>query len=117
MGFKLLDTSQLPHDFKYPDDFLRAVGLNLVDFDLWYIMNEDQALQRLKGLQKRYPDRLLIPFARRDDNDDIACFEIGKSEEVQIVHDFASSGYEQRKSHPTFWDWFKDAIDEMIEFE
>ncbi|MNC72767.1 hypothetical protein D3C75_1238670 [compost metagenome] len=80
-------------------------------------MNEDQVLQRLKGLQIRYPDRRLIPFARRDTNDDIACFEVSKSKEVQIIHDFASSGYEQRRSYPTFWHWFKEAIDEMIEFE
>ncbi|QOS97238.1 hypothetical protein JNUCC42_11450 [Brevibacterium sp. JNUCC-42] len=117
MEIKLPDTSQLLMDFKYPNDFLKAVRLNLVDFELWYIMNEDQVLQRLKGLQMRYPDRLLIPFARRDDNDDIACFEVGKSEEIQIIHDFASSGHEQRKSYPTFWHWFKEAIDEMIEFE
>lgn len=40
---------------------------------------------------------LVIPFARRDDNDDIACFEVGKGKSVQIIHDFASEGFEQRK--------------------
>jgi len=117
MGIRIPNISQLPKNFKYPDSFLKVIRLNLLDFDLWYLMNEDQVLQRLKGLHMRYPDRVLIPFARRDDNDDIACFEVGKNEEVQIIHDFASSGYEQRKSYITFWDWFRDAIDEMIDFE
>ena len=50
------------------------------------------------------------------DNDDIACFEIGFNNEVKIIHDFASAGYEQKKKYQTFWDWFKDAIEEMIEY-
>lgn len=57
---------------------------------------------------------LVIPFARRDDNDDIACFEVGKGKSVQIIHDFASEGFEQRKEQGCFWDWFRDAIDKMI---
>ena len=65
----------------------------------------------------RYPQRILIPFARRGDNDDVACFELNKGEEVQIIHDFASIGYEQRKTYKTFWDWFRDAIEEMIQFD
>lgn len=102
--------------FQYPDSFIKAIELNLLDFDLWYIMDEERVSNRLKGVTERYPNRKLIPFARRDDNDDIACFEVGKGEKVQIIHDFASEGYEQRNEYNDFWDWLKDAIDEMIEF-
>lgn len=38
-------------------------------------------------------------------------------EKVQIIHDFASEGYEQRNEYNDFWDWLKDAINEMIERE
>ena len=79
-------------------------------------MEEERGLKRLKGVTERYPNRKLIPFARRDDNDDIACFEVEEGEKVQIIHDFASEGYEQRNEYNDFWDWLKDAIDEMIEF-
>ncbi|ATH92919.1 hypothetical protein ACH95_21225 [Bacillus glycinifermentans] len=102
--------------FEYPQSFLKIIELNLVDFDLWYIMSETQVLRRLEGLKERYPNRKLIPFARRDDNDDIACFEVGKGEKVQIIHDFASEGYEQRKEYMNFWEWLEAAIQEMIEF-
>ena len=102
--------------FQFPNSFIEAVELNLLDFDVWYIMDEDRVLNRLKGLKERYPNRELIPFARRDDNDDIACFEVGKGEKVQIIHDFASEGYEQRKEYNDFWAWLEDAISEMIEF-
>lgn len=101
--------------FEYPQSFVKAVELNLVDFDLWYMMDEGQVLRRIEGLNQRYPNRKLIPFARRDDNDDIACFEIGKGEKVQIVHDFASEGYEQRKEFEDFGQWLEAAVHEMIE--
>ena len=38
---------------------------------------------------------------KRVDNDDTACFEIGKGSKVQLIHDFVSEGFEQRKDkHP-----------------
>lgn len=101
--------------FNYPEQFEKIVELNLLDFDFWYIMNEEQSLTRLDGLRTRYPRRNLIPFARRDDNDDIACFDLKEPCKVQIIHDFASDGYEQRKTYDDLWDWLKDAIEELIE--
>ncbi|MDU1315377.1 MAG: hypothetical protein E6940_15235 [Clostridium septicum] len=116
MNIEILEKKLGFDGFQYPDSFIKAIELNLLDFDLWYIMDEERVLNRLKGVTERYPNRKLIPFARRDDNDDIACFEVGKDEKVQIIHDFASEGYEQRKEYNDFWYWLKDAIDEMIEF-
>lgn len=55
------------------------VELNLVDFDIWYFLDSEWALSLYKGLQERYPTRKLIPFAKRGDCDDTACFEIGKT--------------------------------------
>ncbi len=116
MNIEILENTLGIDGFKYPDSFIKAIELNLLDFDLWYIMDEERVLNRLKGVIERYPKRNLIPFARRDDNDDIACFELGKGEKVQIIHDFASEGYEQRKEYNDFWSWLEDAISEMIEF-
>jgi hypothetical protein len=117
MNNMLIDKAYLPLDFEYPYSFIKATALSLVNLEPWLIMDGEFATLRLVGLRKRYPIRILIPFARRCDNDDIACFENGKKEEVQIVHDYASKGYEQRAIYNTFWDWFKFAIDEMIDFD
>lgn len=111
----LLITTELYDGFKYPEAFEKIVDLNLIDLDLWYLMSNEQVLTRIEGLKKRYPTRKLIPFARRDDNDDIACFEVDKEDKVQIIHDFASEGFEQRFEYNNLWDWFKEAIEEMIE--
>lgn len=117
MDIKLPDKTMLPNGFRYQESFLKIVRLNLVNLDPWLIMNSDQVTSRIEGLKERYPSRVLIPFARRLDNDDLACFEPIKGEGVQVIHDFASSGYEQRKEYAGFWDWFRDAINEMIEFD
>ncbi|KXB33255.1 hypothetical protein HMPREF3192_01227 [Atopobium deltae] len=34
---------------------------------------------------------------------------------VEIIHDFADPGWEQRAEYPSFWDWFKEAINLLIE--
>jgi hypothetical protein len=105
----------LEKGFEYPESFNKIIELKLLDFDFWYIMNEEQALRRLAGLRVRYPKRYLVPFARRDDNDDIACFDLEEPNKVQIIHDFASEGFEQRKTYTDLWEWIQDAIHEMIE--
>ena len=114
---EIYDVSKVYQEFNYPKEFLKIVELNLVDFDFWYLMSKEQVEKRIKGLKERYPDRELVPFARRDDSDDIACFDIKKNSKVQIIHDFASAGYEQRKEYNTFWEWSKEAIQEMIDEE
>lgn len=103
-------------NFKFPDAFMKTVELNLIDFDVWYILDKESFFERYKGLKERYPTRMLIPFARRDDCDDVACFEVNKPDKVEIIHDFASVGFEQRKEYSNFWEWLKSAIDKMIEF-
>lgn len=104
-------------DFSYPMSYLKVIQLNLVDFDYWYLMHKDQIIKRREELLIRYPHRNLIPFARRDNNDDIACFEIGYGERVFIVHDYASEGYERRQEFDNFWSWFISAIKELIGIE
>ena len=112
---KLYDVQKKYNNFKYPKEFLKIIRLNIVDLDFWYLMDERQVEFRINELKERYPKRNLIPFARRDDNDDIACFEVNKGDRVQIIHDYSSEGYEQRKEYNNFWNWFRDAIEEMIE--
>ena len=117
MKMKLLNETELPSGFSYPQSFLRTVQLNLTDLEPWYILSGKELELRIQGLKERYPERILIPFARRYDNDDVACFELYKDEEIQIIHDFASVGYEQRGVYITFWDWFRTAIEDMIQFD
>lgn len=113
----ILELEKQFDNFNYPKSFLKVIELNLIDYEQWYLMNKDQIAIRREGLQQRFPNRNLVPFARRDDNDDIACFEIGYGEKVFIVHDFATDGYERRQEFDNFWSWFISAIKELIGIE
>lgn len=113
MSYKISEISYT--EFEYPEAYEKLLELKLLDFDVWYLIPEEQAQRRLLALQERYPSRKLIPFARRDDNDDIACFEVGKENRVQIIHDFASLGFEQRAELQDLWEWVENAVKEMVE--
>ncbi len=110
----LLSKEELPAWFVYPKEYKVLIEQNLLDFAPWIILPKDSARIRLEGVKKRYPNRCLFPFARREDNDDLACFE--KNRGVAIIHDFASEGFEGGKESMEFWDWFRMAVEDMIEY-
>ncbi|EKZ0860998.1 hypothetical protein ABZ088_002236 [Listeria monocytogenes] len=102
--------------FIYPEAYNKLIELNLVDFDVWYLIESNRATRRYHDLKERYPNRKLIPFARRGDNDDIACFEIGKENRVQLIHDFTTEGFEQRGEFDDLWEWVESAVKTMVEY-
>lgn len=102
--------------FEYPESYKKLVDLGLVNFDIWFLMEEEQATSIYNGMQKRYPNRHLIPFAKRADNDDTACFEVGKGSKVQLIHDFSTEGFEQRGEFSDVWDWVESAVKDLIEY-
>jgi hypothetical protein len=113
---ELLVLSDLPAGFSYPSDFVRVVELGLIDLEPWEILLGDRLRQKVSGLRERYPRSRVVPFAARQDNDDVACWDVDTGA-VAIVHDYASPGWERR--HPgfgTFNDWFRQAIEDLIEF-
>jgi hypothetical protein len=74
-------------------------------------------LTRMQGLRLWYPGRELVPFARRDDNDEVPCWEKDRGATVVVIHDFASPGHEERRVFRDFWSWFSGAVEDTIEFE
>ena len=42
--------------------------------------------------------------------------KIGKSNRVQLIHDFAAEGWEQREEFNDFWEWGEYAVNCMIEY-
>ena len=113
---ELLGPEDLPDGFLYPRQFVRVVELGLTDLEPWLILQGEQLHGHLLGLRKRYPLSSLVPFARRQDNDDVACWDVTKSN-VVIIHDFASPGFEGRQEFENFNSWLRQAIDDLIEFD
>jgi hypothetical protein len=117
MNESLLPDDKLPGWFTYPNNFITAVESGLLDVGQWQILTGDWLLVRLEGLKKRFPDRHLVPFARRLDSDDIACWEQDSPTEVRIVHDFAAPGWEERERYPSFDAWVRAAKSEGPDFD
>ena len=102
------------HSFDYPYEYLVIKKLKMTNLFFWRFLNEDDICFRAEGLSLRYRNRKLIPFAKRDDCDNLACFEVGKNNKIEIIHDFSAEGYEQVKEYDSFLEWYKDAFNELI---
>jgi hypothetical protein len=113
-----MNANEIPNWLRqYPQEYLCLMRQNIVRFAPWYLLDVQLTRLRNEGLKKRYPDRRLFAFAARFDNDDIACWEEARPDRVLILHDFASADFANKKEFPSFWDWFRWAIEEMIAVE
>lgn len=112
----LLSATDLPVGFSYSSKFIRVVELGLTNLEPWWIFTGELLLDRYVGMARRYPKRSLVPFARRQDNDDVACWDVHSGRAV-LVHDFASPGTEARSDFPDFYAWLRQAVEDLIEFE
>ena len=115
-----IDESDRPLGFVYPQSYIEYVSGNIPDLEPRSFLWPAEMENRPKGLRERYPQRILVPFARRTDNDDIACFdasELSKEPKVLIIHDFASPGWEKRGELNSFEDWLELAEKESKEWQ
>jgi len=116
MNEEILNTDDFELVFHYPDALERLIALKLINFDLWYLMTREQSEVILRQLKMNCNRKGLIPFARRGDNEDIACFEIGNNEKVVVLKTCEFLGYRPRQVFDSVWDWLRDAIEIMIAF-
>jgi hypothetical protein len=111
-----LQAEDLDGGVRLPSELFRLIDQGLVNLTPWHIMSREMAKQRLEGLRSRY-SRKYVPLARRQDNDDLACMDPDASHSIVIVHDFADEGFEVQKTFESFWDWFREVIEDMIAFD
>ena len=102
--------------FHYPESFRSTISLNPpIDIEPWWFIvfengDVDYWYHTLKNL---YPKRDLIPFAKFNANDNIACFDgsdISGEPQVFIIHAYASEGWELHGTHANFQEWLSEAI-------
>jgi hypothetical protein len=109
---------------EYPE-FLNALKhallRGLVDLDPWVLLTSDEQVNaRSEGVNGRYPGRVVLCFAERQDTDDVACLVLGSGTgfvagQILTVHDYAEPGTEVDAVFPDFWEWFKSAVDDMVD--
>jgi hypothetical protein len=108
------DKKMLPPWFNYPAEFSVLVDQGLVEFAPWYIADTEFSIQTSDLLKKRY-NRDLFPFAHRYGSDTVACLENGGEGKIYIINGHSSAGHENEGSFDSFWNWFRFAIEELIE--
>lgn len=109
---ELLSRELLPEWFEYPKNLLSLLEDDEIDFGPWQLLHGKWLNVRHTGLKERYPNLDLVPFARRLDDDDVACFDVSERSsipKVKIIHDFASSGWEEREAFESFDIWLQEA--------
>ena len=114
-----IDESDKPENFEYPRSFIDYVSNHIEDLEPWKLLSSSEITSVFKGLRQRYPNRIIVPFARRLDNDDRACFDASESlidPKIIIIHDFAAPGWEKRGELVNFEDWLKLVEEDIKEW-
>ena len=114
MNIEVLEDELKKIGFTYPDSFMKVVNLKLLNFDLWYIMDEEKVLGYLKDFSEKYPERSLVPFAQKGKDGVIACFGAGKGDKIEVVNVSGTEDIKAKSEYADFWEWLEDAIREMI---
>ena len=103
--YLLLD-SERPFWLTYPPELIELVVSGEVVLTPWHLCNSDGVRHDYSALQKRL-GRELIPFAHRQDREDLACLEKGRGQEILIIHDNTEPGWEDEGGYPCFADWLR----------
>lgn len=111
----------IPEEFVYPSLYSSAFSIEPERIEPWHFYHSEETLNfHYNGLKERYPERILVPFARRGDNDDVACFDGADNSgdpRVIIIHDFASPGWENRGEFKDFLEWLEFAKEQSEEWK
>ena len=109
--------------FQYPQSFLNVIDEDyLIDLEPWWFLCEFEGYsqQWFDEIKKQYPERNLIPFAKKSDSDDVACFDghsISGDPNVYYVHAFASPGWADHGAVANFSAWFAAAENESAVYK
>lgn len=113
-------------DFTVPRGYRWLLARKLVGFaggsalQPWHYLPAGQAFD----LAARWPSgpsrTRLFAFAKRQDSDEIACFEVvdGVGRRIVRVQGWTGGpeGYAVLRSHAGFWDWLRSVIEDIAEW-
>ena len=106
----------LPSGFAYPATYRHAVKVGLVDIEPWYLLSGEDLLRRQTRVAEMTGRTGLVPFAATTTGDEVACL-VHPSLEVVIVDDTEPLlPGEQLRRLPDVDAWFREALDDFIDF-
>lgn len=111
----LLPPVRRPEWFTYPSGLLKMVDEGKTGITPWHLMKSEWVAKAIPELFNRY-GRTVVPFAHRQNNDDIAVFEKGTGDKVLVIHNFAAKGEEIEEEYPDFQAWLDAAEAESLDW-
>jgi hypothetical protein len=111
-------------DFPVPKGYRWIIDRGLVGFEPftglqpWHYLDATSVFEaNQRWPHGPIPDRL-VAFAKRQDNDDLACFRVqdGRVVDIAVIHGWTSEGYTVVAEHLTFWDFLKLVVDDLAEW-
>jgi len=105
-----------PAGYPFPPRFRELVTTGLPDLRplYWMLQREGRLEFWTETLAEQFPDRVLIPFAKTDGNDDVHCFDgtdTSGNPPVLLIHAFTTPGWEYRGEWYHFDSWLKGAFE------
>jgi len=100
--------------FHYPAALLAIVRNGMTNLAPWHIGGGPAMRELRAGLKARYPAQDYLPFAYRQDNEGVACWDL-REDVIVHVHDGAVPGHERRGEYEAFEDWLTDAFEDILE--
>lgn len=111
-------------DFTLPPGYLWIFHQGWVGFNPfsglqpWHYLDETASFS-LKRKWPNGPSSLeLVAFAKRQDCDDLACFEVKDDtvDAILVVNGWVSESYELVARYSSFWEWLKSVINDIAEW-
>ena len=108
----------------FPVGYMWLIQRELVGYDAftqlqpWHFVQLEQSF----WATERWPGVInvrLFVFARRQDNDDLACFAVderGVARQVFLIQGWTEAGFDIVREFPDFWEWLKSVVDDISEW-
>lgn len=117
--------SMLPPGFKFPKAYLDYISQEEIpELYPWSLMSLLSNYEYYDGwvrlLKEQFPNRQLVPFAKWNLDDDIACFEPSDNPDlpaIHYIHSFTKPGYEERGYCATFEECLEVALEEAAGYQ
>jgi len=105
----------------FPSSYSWIVDRHLVGFapftqlQPWFFIEKKSQFYLMDRFQN-YSELNGIAFARRQDNDLLACYQITTAQplkKIVVVNGWTASGFDVVCEHASIWDWLKSSIDDV----
>ncbi|MBD7995258.1 hypothetical protein H9639_08115 [Arthrobacter sp. Sa2CUA1] len=103
-----------------PALYAHMIECGIIDLDPWAVLRGEMQLRRAQHIEQVFPGWGVIPFARRTDNDDVACWTGSKV----VVIDYWDLIWDENgprrlvaREYSSMEEWFLAAARDFIEFD